>query len=136
MKRRTCKNNSEHIEEEIIPALEPVYTDKKGNRNTWYKGSSDNSIFIFERTVNGEITYLMFNEIKVDGNVVDPSNYEHSKGSVQVELLPSYLETLTGGSHSLIAIFKDGNDVTISFSILEKKDTDTNEYRAPKTGIQ
>lgn len=119
---------------EVMPGSELIYVVKEGENNNWYKGSNENCIFKFERTSNDELTIEMFDGIKVDGSVVNPlNNYITSKGSVVVELLPKYLETLSTGKHELTAMFIDGNDVTVNFEIKDKSDK---PYIIPKTGIE
>ena len=54
------------------------------------------------------------------------------KGSIIVKLKPSYLETLSVGEHTLTAMFKDGNNVTVKFYVRKKKQP----YPIPITGVE
>lgn len=90
------------------------------------------SNFRFENTDNDEITYDSFIDIKIDGNIIDKPNYNYYNGSVVIELLPSYLETLSIGDHTITALFKDDMSAEASFKVL----TQTPPYIPPKTGVE
>ena len=53
--------------------------------------------------------YNKFNSVKVDNNVVDPSNYIVSDGSTVVTLKSSYIATLSNGTHTLEVVSNDGS---------------------------
>jgi len=108
-----------------------IYKNTQGNGNIWYKGSNKTSNFTFENTDNDEITYDSFIGIKVDGNIIDKSNYNDYEGSVVIELLPSYLETLSIGNHTITALFKDDMSASANFTILSP-----GVPIIPKTGIE
>ena len=59
---------------------------------------------------------------QVDGQPVDPANYEARSGSVVVDLKPAYLETLALGDHTLTAVFDDGNNPTAMVTIVAAQD--------------
>ena len=88
----------------------------------WNLGSNENGIFVFKRSVNDELTYSMFDGIKVDDIEIDDKYYDTKAGSIIIELHPDYLETLSPGRHHLTALFKDGNEVTTPFDIKEKEE--------------
>lgn len=102
------------------------YDDIEGDGNVWVKGSGKESVFRFKRSVDDASTINHFTGIKVDNVDVAPSNYMAQSGSVIVRLKPSYLETLSLGTHSLTALFDDGNSVTVKFTIV-KQTTPTND---------
>ena len=79
-------------------------------------------------------SFMVFaQEVEVDNNLIDPSNnYNYYKGSVIIELLPSYLETLSIGNHTITALFKNDMSAEASFKVL----TPTPPYIPPKTGIE
>ena len=101
-----------------VPAETPSYTNTSGAGSNWTIGSTGTLEFRFSRSVNDADTINHFTGIKVDGTVVDPSNYTYSAGSVIVNLNPGYLQTLSAGDHTLTAMFDDGDDVTTGFTIL------------------
>ena len=49
------------------------------------------------------------------------SDFTAVSGSVEVTPEVSFLETLSLGEHTLTALFEDGNDVTVGFTVKEKK---------------
>ena len=133
LEQRTCLHDASHIEERSIPKLNNAYKNTQGNGNIWYKGSNKTSKFTFINTDNDEITYDSFIGIKIDSNLINPlNNYSYYKGSVVIELLPSYLETLSIGDHTITALFKDDMSAEASFKVL----TQTPPYIPPKTGVE
>ena len=76
-------------------------------------------------------TFRKFLGIEMDNQMVSPAYYLASPGSVVIDLKPSYLNTLSAGSHTIRVIFTDGY-VDSSFTVTtEKKPTD---HDSPKTG--
>ena len=75
--------------------------------------------------------------INVDGRNVPEhdssgrANWTAKAGSVIVDLQPSYLETLAVGEHTLTAVFSDGNNPTVTFTIQEKEDTPIDDEETP-----
>ena len=61
------------------------------------------------------------------------ANWTKKKGSVIIELKPSYLETLSVGRHKLTASFDDGDAVTGEFTVKAKAETPT-KPSTPDTG--
>lgn len=55
---------------------------------------------------NGE--YSKFQNVKVDGNIIDSKNYTVSEGSTIIELHADYLKTLSEGSHTFEIVWTDG----------------------------
>ena len=64
-----------------------------GNNSTYKPGSNESLTF----RGTGDIT--TFIEVKVDGNVVDDSNYDKKAGSTIIIFKPEYLATLSNGKH-------------------------------------
>ena len=69
-----------------------------------------------------------FLRAELDGNELSPENYIVEFGSLRITLKPSYLETLAEGTHTLRAVFDDG-EAEITFQILKQSNT-------PSTGDQ
>ena len=114
-----------------------AYLPIQGAGSSWMKGSASGNVFIFKRNVNDTKTINQFNGIKVDGTEVATSKYSYKAGSVVINLNPSYLESLALGEHTLTAMFKDGNDVTVRFRIIPRPTpSDDKSYIPPKTGIE
>ena len=53
--------------------------------------------------------YSKFSAVKIDNNVVDPSNYTISEGSTIVTFNGEYLATLSNGTHTLEVVSYDGS---------------------------
>ena len=71
--------------------------------NQIYNKASGSDVTI---TCNGD--FAKFTGIKVDGSVVDSSNYTAVSGSTVLTLKSSYLGTLTDGSHTITFVYTDG----------------------------
>ena len=59
-------------------------------------------------TITCNDDFAKFTGIKVDGSVVDSSNYTAVSGSTVLTLKASYLGTLTDGSHTITFVYTDG----------------------------
>lgn len=91
-----------------------------GEGGTWVYGSSEGL------TVRGKGEFWKFTGVKIDGNLIDKSNYSAREGSTIVTLSPEYLNTLGAGMHTLEMQWTDGLGET-SFTIVATK-------TSPKTG--
>ena len=78
------------------------YKTIKGSGAKWEKGSGNSLQF----TANGP--FRKFKELRVDGKVVDPSNYTVKEGSTIVTLKASYLQSLSTGKHTIQFVYTDG----------------------------
>lgn len=87
-----------------------------GANSHWMHGSSENLAF------RGAGDFSKFTGVKVDGNLVDGSNYSAEEGSTIITLKASYLNTLTIESHTIEILWTDGSAIT-SFTI----DADTSD---------
>ena len=65
-----------------------------------------------------------FQEVQVNGETVDPENYDLEEGSTIVKFKPDYLKTLGNGSHK-VAIVSKNNVVSGKFEV---KVPEVNEY--------
>lgn len=66
-----------------------------GNDATYKPGSNEALTF----RGNGERT--AFRYVKVDGDIVDPANYDVREGSTIITFKPNYLATLSNGTHTV-----------------------------------
>lgn len=98
------------------------------------KGSNKSVVITFKRTENDEITFDMFKGIKTaKGELISGKHYTAKKGSVEITILPEYLETLEVGKTAVTISFEDGDPVTIELEVVAaQQQTDTN----PTTGDQ
>lgn len=105
-----------------FPATDPKPSDEgveitEGNNSTYEPGS--NGSLTFRGT--GDLTEFRY--IKVDGNIVDPKNYDKSKGSTIITFKPEYLKTLSNGPHTVEMIWEingEQKSATASFYVGEK----------------
>ena len=78
------------------------YKITEGANGTWTQ-NSDGTLTI---TANGDIA--KFTGIKVDGKLIDNSNYTAVSGSTKVTLKAEYLKTLSAGTHEVTFVYTDG----------------------------
>ncbi len=75
-------------------------------------------------TVRADGEFSKFTGVKVDGELVDSSNYTATEGSTIIEFKADYLETLEAGEHTVSVVFTDGIAIT-NFEIEEDNTDDT-----------
>lgn len=73
---------------------------------------------------NGE--FSKFTCVKVDGSIIDASNYTAREGSTIITLKAEYLDTLAEGSHSFELVWTDGSAYT-TFTVAKNEDSDDND---------
>ena len=86
-----------------IVVLRVEYQIIEGANSSWNQSTDGGSLKI---RGNGE--FSKFQNVKVDGNIVDPANYTVSEGSTIIELHADYLKTLSQGSHTFEITWTDG----------------------------
>ena len=94
----------------------PTYTITAGINQTWKKGTA----YGLQITCDGD--FVKFNGLKVDGVLIDESNYTKLSGSTIITLKTAYLETLALGDHTLQFVYNDGNVSTL-LTIAKADDT-------------
>ena len=85
---------------------------QKRNAAVWVKNSKDSLGFTIKRSEYDTITYPEYQNggsILVDKKKVDSKNYTVEKGSLKITFKPSYLNTLSAGTHTLHVNFGDGS---------------------------
>ncbi len=96
-----------------------VYDILDGADSKWtYNASSDNEEGL---SIRGAGSYANFKNIKVDGKIVDKSNYTVREGSTIITLKPDYLESISDGNHSFEMIWTDGH-ATTEFTVDKSND--------------
>ena len=88
-------------------------------------GSGKDAVFTIKRSVNDELSFDKFKEVRIDGADVDPENYTAARGSVIITLKAAYLDTLSPGQHTLTVVFEDGED-PVPFNV-----TESAEFKVP-----
>jgi len=91
---------------------------------TWKKGT-DTGLTV---TTNGDSS--KFTGVKVDGVLIDPSNFTLS-GSLIITLKPEYLETLSVGEHRIEIMFADGSVQTVFVILAAGGTTDPPDPKDP-----
>lgn len=88
-------------------ATAPVpYCVVEGINSTWTADSTDGLAV----RANGALE--KFQSVKVDGAVVDASNYTAASGSTIITFKKEYLSTLSQGTHNITIVFTDGEAST------------------------
>lgn len=105
--------------------VEKSYEITKGDKGKWTTNSNGSL------TITGNGEFSNFTGIKVDGKVVDRSNYTVSEGSTIITLKAEYLNSLNAGTHTFELMWTDGSAET-TFTV-SAASTSTN---TPATGDQ
>ncbi len=77
-------------------------------------------------TIKADGDFDKFTGVKVDGELVDSSNYTATEGSTIIEFKADYLKTLDAGEHTVSVVFTDG-EATTKFEIKEDKNTNATD---------
>ena len=110
-----------------------TYQIINGANSSWTHDSDGNI------TIRGNGDFSKFTGVKLDGNLIDKSNYTAKEGSTIITLKASYLNTLSAGTHTVEILWTDGSAST-TFTI--KANTSDNRPSSgtdkkddvPKTG--
>ncbi|MBQ9910197.1 MAG: S8 family serine peptidase [Lachnospiraceae bacterium] len=102
----TVEFNGETYTDEIVEEFS--YAFKKGADGEYDSESGMTFEIEVERSVKDELTFGVFESLKMDGTVIAPENYISSEGSLKATLSADYMATLEEGEHTLTAVFKDG----------------------------
>ena len=117
-RHKECTVCGETLEVEEIEKLEQVtYEIINGTDSKWVE-NSESSIVI---SGNGELA--KFTGVKVDGELIDSTNYIATEGSTIITLKADYLKTLSVGSHSFEIVWEDGMAST-NFNVVKKTSDD------------
>ena len=77
-----------------------------GANSSWTYDSDGNI------TIRGNGDFSKFTGVKVDGNLIDRSNYTAKEGSTIITLKASYLNTLSAGTNTVEILWTDGSAST------------------------
>ena len=107
--------------------------DKKSDLE-WYKESHSIPYIRISRVENSDATLSHFRGVRIDGALINSSEYEVASGSLILKLGTNLLRILPTGDHLLEVLFDDGK---VEFKLNIKKGVDTKkEYKMPVTGIE
>ena len=76
----------------------------EGANGSWNQSTDGNGSL----RIRGNGEFSKFQNVKVDGNIIDSKNYTPSEGSTIIELHADYLKTLSEGSHTFEIVWTDG----------------------------
>lgn len=76
----------------------------EGANGSWNQSTDGNGSL----RIRGNGEFSKFQNVKVDGNIIDSKNYTASEGSTIIELHADYLKTLSDGSHTFEIVWTDG----------------------------
>ena len=115
--RELNKDNNVEIEDGKL-----TYTKNVSDKATYYISNS-----ILSRLLN----------VKVDGAVIDSSNYETEEGSIILNLKRNYLNTLAPGNHTLEVETRDGRvETTFTINAAPVTYKATHEYKSITPGME
>ena len=75
----------------------------EGANGSWNQNTDGGSL-----KIRGNGDFSKFQNVKVDGNIIDSKNYTVREGSTIIELYADYLKTLSEGSHTFEIVWTDG----------------------------
>lgn len=75
-----------------------------------------------EITFKVDVDFDKFQKVLIDGEELDPKNYNAQSGSTIITLHKDYTDTLKTGKHTITIAFTDGK-ATAEFNIVENKET-------------
>ena len=100
------------VPEQPKPNPSKKYEMLDGANSTWTSNKDGNLV------IRGSGEIAKFKNVKVDGAIVDVSNYTATEGSTIITFKADYLKTLSVGSHTVEIIWTDGSAST-SFSVAQ-----------------
>ena len=93
----------------------------EGANGSWNQSTDGNGSL----RIRGNGEFSKFQNVKVDGNIIDSKNYTASEGSTIIELHADYLKTLSDGSHTFEIVWTDGAAGT-SFTVAKNTSSSNN----------
>ena len=109
------------VTESTTPSPDPVsYKILDGANSSWTE-NTDGSL-----TIRGNGEMEKFQNVKVDGKIIDKKNYTVTKGSTIITLKADYLKTLATGDHTFEIVWTDGS-ATTNFTVAKNKSGDNNK---------
>ena len=109
------------VTESTTPSPDPVsYKILDGANSSWTE-NTDGSL-----TIRGNGEMEKFQNVKVDGKIIDKKNYTVTKGSTIITLKVDYLKTLATGDHTFEIVWTDGS-ATTKFAVAKNKSGDNNK---------
>lgn len=98
-----------------------IYQIINGAESSWTAGSSEGL------TIRGNGDFDKFTGVKVDGSLLDQSNYTAKEGSTIITLKTSYLNALAAGNHTVEILWTDASASTTFTINANTSDNDDND---------
>ena len=95
--------------------------------NPTFKLGSDKEV-----TLEIDADYSKYKELYIDGKKVDKSNYTSKAGSTIITLSNEFLNSLSSGSHEVVAYFANGSAKT-TLTVEAKDESVISKLVSPKT---
>ncbi len=103
----------------LTAAWDPVsYEFTEGNGQVWSDAYQTGADFFVKRNLFDTKTFNLFEDVYVDGNMLNGHQYIRREGSLKLTLLADYLKTLSLGDHQIRILFADG-EVEGTFQIVQ-----------------
>lgn len=109
------------VTESTTPSPDPVSYKILDSANSSWPENTDGSL-----TIRGNGEMEKFQNVKVDGKIIDKKNYTVTKGSTIITLKADYLKTLATGDHTFEIVWTDGS-ATTKFAVAKNKSGDNNK---------
>ena len=94
--------NYKDVTVNVIIYISPEYRIIDGANSSWTQ-NTDGTVVI-----RGDGEFIRFHAVKVDGKVIDRTNYDAKEGSTIITLKAEYLKTLSTGSHTFAIVWNNG----------------------------
>jgi hypothetical protein len=95
-----------------------IYAIYSTGNVTWIQDQSHAISSGVSPKVKIDFPLAMFIDLKIDGSVVDTANYTTEAGSTIITINTSYADTLSAGSHTLVASFKNSLTASTNLTIM------------------
>lgn len=114
--------------------LDKVTISAVGDGQIWTLGDSGNLEFVFKRSYKDEDTFdeWFTGVVKVDDEELDDSDFTAEKGSVDLKLNDSFLNTLEVGKHVVTVVFEDAES-SADFNVVEPEEEEASEDKKDET---
>ena len=97
-----ASENYKDVTVKVTIYISPEYRIIEGANSSWTQNTTGTIV------IRGNGDCKIFKDVKVDGKVIDHSNYDVTEGSTIITLKAEYLKTLSTGSHTFAIVWNNG----------------------------
>ena len=83
--------------------------------------------------IRSDGAFLLFQNVYVDGKILDPEHYMTSEGETVVKFSNDYLQTLSTGTHEIALSFSDGKNAYTTVTITDVNNMEEEEIPTDET---